>query len=39
MSDFRDYHKHLHTHYNLDTKWPSIAFVIVAVLVFWYLKS
>lgn len=24
--EFKDYHKHIHTHYNLDTKWPSISF-------------
>ena len=39
MSDFKDYHKHFHNHYTLETKWPSIAAVVIAVLVVWYFKT
>jgi len=39
MSDFHDYHKHIHTHNHFDTKWQSIAFVIVVLVVGWYLKT
>lgn len=32
-----DYHKHIH--YHLDTKWLSVAIVIVAILGFVYLRG